>query len=92
MPGDGVQSGLGRASRSPGLGVRQFHTEGLVLVCAPGHLFAKRRSVAMEEVAAERMIMFDLTSSYYEITQAAFLASGLKLRGLMELDSIESAK
>jgi DNA-binding transcriptional LysR family regulator len=72
--------------------MRQFHTEELVLVCAPGHPFAKRRHVAMDEVAAERMIMFDLTSSYYEITQAAFLAAGVKPRGLMELDSIEAAK
>ena len=46
----------------------------------------------MEEVASERLIMFDLTSSYYEITQAAFLSAGVKLRGLMELDSIEAAK
>jgi DNA-binding transcriptional LysR family regulator len=89
---DEVQIGLGRAIRHPDLEMRQFHTEELVLVCAPGHPFAKRRSVAMEEVAAERMIMFDLTSSYYEITQAAFLAAGVKPRGLMELDSIEAAK
>lgn len=89
---DEVQIGLGRAIRHPDLEMRQFHTEELVLVCAPGHPFAKRRSVVMEEVAAERMIMFDLTSSYYEITQAAFLAAGVKPRGLMELDSIEAAK
>jgi DNA-binding transcriptional LysR family regulator len=89
---DEVQIGLGRAIRNPDLEMRQFHTEELVLVCAPGHPFAKRRHVAMEEVAAERMIMFDLTSSYYEITQAAFLAAGVKPRGLMELDSIEAAK
>jgi DNA-binding transcriptional LysR family regulator len=63
-----------------------------VLVCAPDHAFSKRRSVAMEEVAGEKLIMFDLTSSYYEITQAAFLSVGVKLRGLMELDSIEAAK
>jgi len=44
------------------------------------------------ELANERLIMFDLTSSYYEITQAAFLSAGVKLRGLMELDSIEAAK
>jgi DNA-binding transcriptional LysR family regulator len=36
--------------------------------------------------------MFDRTSSYYEITQGAFLSAGVKLRGLMELDSIEAAK
>jgi DNA-binding transcriptional LysR family regulator len=89
---DEVQIGLGRAIRHPDLELRPFHTEELVLVCAPGHRFTRRRSVAMEEVAGEKLIMFDLTSSYYEITQAAFLSAGVKLRGLMELDSIEAAK
>jgi DNA-binding transcriptional LysR family regulator len=46
----------------------------------------------MAEVAGQKLIMFDRTSSYYEITQAAFLSAGTKLRGLMELDSIEAAK
>src|SRR2546421_5873030 len=46
----------------------------------------------MAEVAQQKLIMFDRTSSYYEITQAAFLAAGVTLRGLMELDSIEAAK
>jgi DNA-binding transcriptional LysR family regulator len=89
---DEVHIGLGRAIRHPELELRPFHTEELVLVCAPDHRFTKRRSVAMEEVASEKLIMFDLTSSYYEITQAAFLTAGVKLRGLMELDSIEAAK
>jgi DNA-binding transcriptional LysR family regulator len=89
---DEVQIGLGRAIRHPDLELRPFHTEELVLVCAPDHRFSRRRSVAMEEVASEKLIMFDRTSSYYEITQAAFLSVGVKLRGLMELDSIEAAK
>src|SRR6195256_3532377 len=89
---DEVQIGLGRAIRHPALELRPFHTEELVLVCAPDHRFSRRRSVPMGEVAGEKLIMFDLTSSYYEITQAAFLSAGVKLRGLMELDSIEAAK
>jgi DNA-binding transcriptional LysR family regulator len=89
---DEVQIGLGRAIRHPDIELRPFHTEELVLVCAPGHPFTRRDSVAMSEVANEKLIMFDRTSSYYEITQGAFLSAGVKLRGLMELDSIEAAK
>jgi DNA-binding transcriptional LysR family regulator len=63
-----------------------------VLVCAPEHAFTKRRAVTMAEVTSEKLIMFDRTSSYYEITQAAFLSSGVRLRRFMELDSIEAAK
>jgi DNA-binding transcriptional LysR family regulator len=89
---DEVQLGLGRTIRHPDLELRPFHTEDLVLVCAPDHPFTKRKNVAMAEVAAQKLIMFDRTSSYYEITQGAFLSAGVKLRGLMELDSIEAAK
>jgi DNA-binding transcriptional LysR family regulator len=89
---DEVQLGLGRAIRHPDLELRPFHTEDLVLVCAPDHPFTQLTSVTMAQVAAEKLIMFDRTSSYYEITQGAFLSAGVSLRGLMELDSIEAAK
>jgi DNA-binding transcriptional LysR family regulator len=89
---DEVQLGLGRAIRHPELELRPFHTEDLVLVCAPDHPFTHLSSVTMPQVAAEKLIMFDRTSSYYEITQGAFLSAGVSLRGLMELDSIEAAK
>ena len=89
---DEVQIGLGRAIHHPDLELRPFHTEDLVLVCAPDHPFTRRASVAMAEVAGQKPIMFDRTSSYYEIPQATFLAAGVSLRGLMELDSIEAVK
>jgi DNA-binding transcriptional LysR family regulator len=89
---DEVQIGLGRSIRHPDLELRPFHTEELVLVCAPDHPFIKRPDVPMAEVARQKLIMFDRASSYYEITQGAFLSAGVKLRGLMELDSIEAAK
>ena len=89
---DEVQLGLGRAIRHPDLELRPFHTEDLVLVCAPEHPFTQLSSVTMAQVAAEKLIMFDRTSSYYEITQGAFLSAGVRLHGLMELDSIEAAK
>jgi DNA-binding transcriptional LysR family regulator len=89
---DEVQIGLGRSIRHPDLELRPFHTEELVLVCAPDHGFSKRADVPMAEVARQKLIMFDRASSYYEITQGAFLSAGVKLRGMMELDSIEAAK
>ncbi|HZQ48783.1 MAG TPA: LysR family transcriptional regulator [Candidatus Dormibacteraeota bacterium] len=87
-----VQLGLGRVIHHPDLELRPFHREGLVLVCAPDHPFTRRRSVTMADVTNEKLIMFDRTSSYYEITHSALLASGVKLRRYMELDSIEASK
>ena len=89
---DEVQVGLGRALQHPDVELRPFHEEELVLVVAPDHPFARRRSVPLSELRSEQLIMFDRTSSYYEITQAAFLAEGVAVRGLMELDNIEAAK
>ena len=89
---DEVQIGLGRSIRHPDLELRPFQTEELVLVCAPDHPFSRQSAVPMAEVARQKLIMFDRASSYYEITHGAFLSAGVKLRGLMELDSIEAAK
>ena len=89
---DEVQVGLGRALQHPEVALQPFHEEELVLVVAPDHPFAHGDSVSIAEVGTEQLILFDRTSSYYEITQAAFLAAGVALRGLMELDNIEAAK
>jgi DNA-binding transcriptional LysR family regulator len=87
-----VQVGLGRALHHPEVELQPFHEEELVLVVAPDHPFANETSVALRELASEQLIMFDRTSSYYEVTQSAFLAAGVSVRGLMELDTIEAAK
>jgi len=89
---DEVQLGLGRALRHPDIEHLPFYKEELVLVCARDHTFAKRRGVSLAEVMGQKLIMFDRTSSYYEITQAAFLSAGLTVRGMMEMDSIEAVK
>jgi DNA-binding transcriptional LysR family regulator len=89
---DQAQVGLGRALRHPEVELQPLYEEELVLVVAPDHPFAHQGSVAMAELGSEQLIMFDRTSSYYEITHAAFLAAGVSLRGMMELDNIEAAK
>jgi len=89
---DQAQVGLGRALRHPDVVLQPFYEEELVLVVAPDHPFARQPLVTMAEVGSEQLIMFDRTSSYYEITHAAFLSAGVTLRGLMELDNIEAAK
>jgi DNA-binding transcriptional LysR family regulator len=90
--GDEVQIGLGRALHHPDVELLPFYEEELVLVVAPDHPFARSGRVPMAHVGSEHVIMFDRTSSYYEVTQAAFLAAGVTLRGVMELDNIEAAK
>jgi len=87
-----VQIGLGRELRHHDIELLPFYEEELGLMVAPGHHFAGRKSVSMAELAGEQLILFDRTSSYYELTQASFASAGLTPRGMFELDNIEAAK
>ena len=84
--------GLGRALRHADVELQALYEEELVLVVAPNHPFAGGRVVTIADVASQQLIMFDRTSSYYEVTMAAFLSAGVTLPGLMELENIEAAK
>src|SRR5437588_2978010 len=89
---DEVQLGLGRTLIHPDIELRAFYEDHLVLAVDPDHRFTKARSVRMSDLGRERLILFDRTSSYRELTEAAFLTAGLAPRFVMELDNIESTK
>jgi DNA-binding transcriptional LysR family regulator len=87
-----VQLALVRGLRHPEIESMPLYEDALVLVVPPGHPFAKRSNVGIADVAQERLIFFDRTSSYYELTQSFFLSLGVTPREVMELDNIESTK
>jgi DNA-binding transcriptional LysR family regulator len=87
-----VQLALVRALRHPDIESMPLYEDALVLVVPPGHPFGKRSNVGIADVAQERLIFFDRTSSYYELTQSFFLSLGVTPREVMELDNIESTK
>ncbi|HYM49285.1 MAG TPA: LysR family transcriptional regulator [Candidatus Limnocylindrales bacterium] len=87
-----VQLAMVRALRHPDIESVPLYQEELVLVVPADHAFAGRRAVGIADVSHERLIFFDRTSSYYELTQTFFLKLGVTPREVMELDNIESAK
>jgi len=89
---DEVQVGLVRTLRHPDIDSIPLYEDELVLVCNTQHRFARRGSVELAEVGRERLVMFDRTSSYYELTQSLFLRGGVVAHTVMELDNIEAAK
>lgn len=89
---DEVQVGLVRTLRHPDIDAIPLYDDELILVCYPRHRFARREAVELAEVGVERLIMFDRTSSYFELTQSLFLRSGVVAHTVMELDNIEAAK
>ncbi len=89
---DEVAVGLIREIRHPGLEIRPLYEDRLVLVVPPGHPFAAEGQIELAEIAETRMILFDRTSSYYELTHALFRSAGVAPRSVIELDNIDAAK
>ena len=89
---DQVQIGLVRSIQHPDIEVHPCYEDELVLLASPAHPFSTREVVSLEEVAQEGLVLFDRTSSYYELTRGLFLDSGIVPSTVMELDNIEAAK
>jgi DNA-binding transcriptional LysR family regulator len=84
--------GLIRRIRHPLLETHPLYDDELVLVADPDHPFARAGRVPLERVSEARLILFDRTSSYYDLTNALFREAGVAPRGVMELDNIDAAK
>lgn len=89
---DRVQLGLMRLIPHPDLAVTPLYEDELVLVVPPGHVLCTGHPVPVSALANQRLILFDQTSSYYEVTHALFAAAGVRPHSVMELDNIEAAK
>jgi DNA-binding transcriptional LysR family regulator len=87
-----VDVGLVRALRHPQIESTLLYEDRLVLVVDPEHPFAAARRIEMSALGSEQLILFDRTSSYYELTSALFRQAGVVPAGVMELDNIEAAK
>jgi DNA-binding transcriptional LysR family regulator len=71
---------------------RPLYEDELVLVARPDHPFALAGRIDVSAIHGAQLILFDRTSSYYELTNALFRQAGVVPRGVMELDNIEAAK
>jgi len=87
-----VQVGLVRELPHPATTSRRLYEDEIVLVVHPAHRFAAERSIAVDELAGERLILFDRTSSYFVLTSAFFRDAGVVPRGVMELDNVDATK
>ena len=87
-----VQVGLVRELPHPATTSRRLYEDEIVLVVHPAHRFAAERSIEVAELAGERLILFDRTSSYFVLTSAFFREAGVVPRGVMELDNVDATK
>jgi DNA-binding transcriptional LysR family regulator len=87
-----VELGIVRKLRDSRVHSRPLYEDELVLVTRPDHPFATAGSVDVAEISHVQLILFDRTSSYYDVTNALFRAAGVVPRGITEVDNIEAAK
>jgi DNA-binding transcriptional LysR family regulator len=91
-----IDLGLVRELRHRDIESRALYEDELVLVANPAHALATRAGtgarIDLDEVAGARLILFDRTSSYYDLTNAFFRSAGVTPDGVMELDNIDAAK
>lgn len=87
-----VHVGLIRELRDPRIVPRPLFQEELTLVVRPDHPFAYDGRITVERLRESVLIMFDRTSSYYDMTHAVFRGAGVVPGGTMEVDNIETAK
>lgn len=87
-----VDLGLVRELRHPDIESRPLYDDDLVLVAEANHPLAAPGVVEPAAMASVRLILFDRTSSYYDLTNAYFRAAGASASGVMELDNIDAAK
>ena len=84
--------GIGRPIRHPDIELIPVLDDEMLLVVSARHPFARRGKVRMDELAAERLILFDRTSSYHELTSSLFRQAGVVPMSTLELDNVEAAK
>ena len=87
-----VNIGLGRPVRHPEVELIPVFEDEMLLVVSRRHPFASRTKVRLAELASERLILFDRTSSYHELTSSLFREAGVVPVSVMELDNVEAAK
>jgi DNA-binding transcriptional LysR family regulator len=84
--------GLVREIHRPGVVLTPLYEDELLLVVPPGHAFASRGRISLGMLSSTTLILFDRSSSYYEVTNATFREAGVVPRSTIELDNIDAAK
>lgn len=79
-------------SRRQGLIVENFWRDKLVVICHPGHTFAKRRRIKLQDLEGERFIAFEPDLPTRKAIDRVLRGGGVHIDQVMELDNIEAVK
>jgi DNA-binding transcriptional LysR family regulator len=92
---DQVQLGIMRSIHHAEIVSVPLYTDALVLIAGPGHRLAapgSDRRARLADLAGEVLVLFGHSSSFLELTTAAFRQAGVLPISVLELDNLEAAK
>lgn len=87
-----VSFGIARAVNHPQINRIQLMSDEMVLAIHPDHAFVNRHQISIEEVARERLILFNRGSLDWKLIDSAFSHYQLQNNVVMEVDNIEVVK
>ncbi len=72
--------------------VKTLFSDELVLVTSPIHPFAQQNTVKMDEIAQERLVLYNKSSHTFSLIEQTFRQNKLALQNYIELGSMEAIK
>ena len=72
--------------------VKTLFSDELVLVTSPIHPFAQQNTVKMDEIAQERLVLYNKSSHTFNLIEQYFRQNKLALQNYIELGSMEAIK
>lgn len=81
-----------RLSRDPHLRVTPLYEERLQLTARPEHPFASEGPIPLTRLADATLIFHDRASDDYELTQSLLKEAGVSPYGVIEVDSVDTAR
>ena len=75
-----------------GLTIEQMPSTRLVLICEPGHKFAKRSQIKTKELDGVDFVLFERDTPTRKATDKIFKTYGVEVKKVAEFDNIETIK
>jgi DNA-binding transcriptional LysR family regulator len=79
-------------ARRKGIIIEPFLEDKMVMICHPGHRFAKKKSISLEELNGEKFISFEPDLPTRKVVDRHLRNSGVSVEQTMEFDNIETVK
>jgi DNA-binding transcriptional LysR family regulator len=92
VAGGSAQIGLVRGSRDFHLASTPLYEEQILLIAHAEHPFATAGRIPLERLADATLILFDRASDDYDVAQALLRSGSVTPYGVIEVDSVDTAR